>query len=147
MTRSRIVLAALLAALASPAFADQAPAADVAANPALLSGSRWMMVLPKGTDCEVPPEIDFRKDGTIEGNAGCNDFRGSWKTEGARVRIERKNITSRNCGEKFLKLEQAFGGAVDGAASLKADGKELILVSADGKELGRVTPVVAGSCD
>ena len=140
-------LAASLAAGSGSALADSLSAAEAAAAPARLAGSHWMMALPKEGGCEVPPEISFKKDGTIEGNAGCNDFKGSWKAAGSALRIERRNTTSRNCGEKFLALEKAFGAALDHAASLKADGGSLILLDSRGQELGRIIPAFAGSCD
>lgn len=145
---SALAIAVTSAASSSPAFAADAPAAsDIAANPALLSGTRWMMALPKESDCEVPPEVAFKKDGSIEGNAGCNDFTGDWKAEGKTLKVERKNTSSRNCGPKFLALEKAFGGALDKTAALRAEGNLIALLDADGEVLARITPAVAGACD
>ena len=68
MTLRRSIFAAAIAAMISTtAFAAPGAAAS-------LAGTSWMMELPKGSSCEVPPEIQFRKDGSIAGNAGCNDF-------------------------------------------------------------------------
>ena len=76
MTLRRSIFAAAIAAMISTtAFAAPGAAAS-------LAGTSWMMELPKGSSCEVPPEIQFRKDGSIAGNAGCNDFKGSWKADG-----------------------------------------------------------------
>ena len=139
---------ALTAASSFPALAAEGPApAEVAANPALLSGTRWMMAIPKESDCEVPPEVAFKKNGAIEGNAGCNDFKGSWKAEGKTLRIERQNTSSRSCGPKFLALEKAFGGALDKTVALRAEGNLIALLDAEGEVLARITPAVAGACD
>ncbi len=121
-------------------------AAASAAVPAL-SGTSWMMELPKDSHCEVPPEIEFRKDGSIAGNAGCNDFKGNWKQDGEKISIGYQPVTNRSCGEAFLAPERAFTAGLKGAVQLKEDGKALLLISSSGKTLLRVVPAKAGACD
>ncbi len=117
-----------------------------AAAPAL-AGTSWMMALPKGADCEVPPEVKFLKDGRIEGNAGCNDFGGSWKQDGDRLTVKYEPKTNRNCAKAFLEPEKVFAAGLRGVASVKPDGKGLLLLDAAGKTLVRVVPAEAGACD
>lgn len=135
-----LALSALALGCLPPARAAQAPALKD------LGGTRWMMVLPKDSSCEVPPEVDFAKDGTLVGDTGCNEFGGTWETDGKRLSIKRRNKTSRNCAKQFLDLEHAFAGALDRTASAKPAGSDLILLDAEGRELLRLTPAVAGSC-
>ena len=135
--------AALVCACAATPAQDAATAAELKT----LAGTTWMMKIPKGHACEVPPEIEFRKDGTVRGNSACNDFSGTWKADGDRLSVSVKNTTQRKCGKAFAELETAFGGALRSFASVRKEGNGLLLRDAGGKTLVTIVPALAGACD
>ena len=151
MTSQRLLHALLLCGAAAflcscasrPAQDDPATAAALES----LAGTNWMMLIPKGQSCEVPPEIEFRKDGTAAGNSGCNEFAGNWKVAGGRLLLTVENKTNRRCGKSFMALEETFGGALRRYASVKKEGKALTFLGSDGKPLAQIVPAQAGACD
>jgi heat shock protein HslJ len=82
--------------------------------------------------------------GTISGNAGCNTFRGTYKTQGERIAIGKLSTTRKACpGDGVMKQETNFVGALEKAETWKIERGELTLFAADGMRL--VTAVGPGN--
>ena len=77
----------------------------VADTPSLkLTDTSWMMQLPKGSQCEVPPMIEFA-DGKATGDLGCNRFTGNVVIDGEKIRFDQVAVTMKMCAPEYMALE------------------------------------------
>ena len=109
--RSRAVLGVLLAALslsvATPAHAGDAPAP----RPSRLAApaetvdvtGKW-----QGERTAIIQTVTFRADGTMSGNAGCNDFSGTYKVKSWFITIGPLATTLKFCDDATMIAEHAF---------------------------------------
>ena len=111
-----------------------------------LGGTSWAQALPKAKSCDLPPEITFEKDGTLAGNAGCNDFRGTWSRDGDKLSLRFEPSSSYPCGKAKLALEASFSRSLRATVSARLEGSALLLLDAGGRELARLEPAFAGAC-
>lgn len=113
------------------------PGADTA-NGGLVNTS-WTAVAIDGAPTLVgaKPTLTFAQDGTVSGNAGCNQYSASFRTDGATIAIGQVRSTLMGCDGDRNAQEAAFLGGLQGATSWQqADDGNLIL---DG-----VVEIVAG---
>jgi heat shock protein HslJ len=139
MTRrieGRMLAAVLVAAslVMAACGGDDAPSLD---------GTSWTLA-PSSLDVEVPPEaevtIAFTAD-TAAGRSGCNNFTGSYTTDGdGGIDIGPLAGTRMACVPGIDAVEAAVLDRLDRAAGYTIDDDELVLEDDAGDELLRFTP-------
>jgi heat shock protein HslJ len=93
---------------------------------AALPGTSWKVISVAGTQADVssPPTITFGADGTVSGTTGCNTYNGSYKLDGASIKVGPLAMTLMMCDGPAGALEPAFAAALQGATgwTIGADG-------------------------
>ena len=111
-----------------------------------LTDTSWMMKLPKGSQCEVPPMIEFA-DGRATGDLGCNRFSGNVVIDGNQIRFDQVAVTMKMCAPEYMALESEMLNLINNTRSAKQTKDALTFFDADGKEIMTLIPEVAGSCN
>jgi heat shock protein HslJ len=77
---------------------------------------------------------EFGAGGTLSGNAGCNDYTASYKTEGKKISIGPAATTRKMCAEppNIMEQEMQYLQALSTAATYRIDGSNMELRTADG---------------
>jgi heat shock protein HslJ len=73
------------------------------------------------------------KDGQVAGSAGCNNFHGTYSTEGSKLTLGPLATTRRACEEPLMTQEQEFLAALASAVTWSIDGNVLDMHRADGE--------------
>jgi heat shock protein HslJ len=112
-----------------------------------LDGTAWMLPIPKGSSCEVPPMLEF-EEGTVSGDLGCNRIaaRYSLKADGSFAFSDVKR-GKRTCGPEFMALEARMLKVVKNASSVRRTQKTLVFLDRDGKVIETLVPEKAGACE
>ena len=112
-----------------------------------LDGTAWMLPIPKGSSCEVPPMLEF-EEGTVSGDLGCNRItaRYSLKADGSFAFSDVKR-GKRTCGPDFMALEARMVKIVKNAASIRRTQKTLDFLDRNGKIIETLVPEKAGACE
>ena len=76
--------------------------------------------------------LSFR-DGKVAGSAGCNQFHGTYSTEGSRLLLGPLATTRRACEEKLMTQEREFLAALASAVTWSIEGNVLDMHRADGE--------------
>ena len=81
--------------------------------------------------------VTFGEDGKVSGNAGCNNFSGSYETDGDKITVGPLAATRKMCAqpEGVMETEQAFLQALGNAATYNITGDALTLFDKDGGKL------------
>jgi heat shock protein HslJ len=82
----------------------------------------------------VSVEGDLRlevEEEVLHGNAGCNQFRGGWSTDGPTIRIGPLAATRKVCADSVMAEERAFLAALEHAAGYRLTGPRLDLLRPD----------------
>lgn len=114
MRTSAALFAALVAA--STIFGcSQQPGATAAG----LSGTSWQVVSIAGatTIPGAPPTMEFAADGTVSGTNGCNQYNGTYTTDGDKLTVGQLASTLMGCDVQRSAQEQAFNAALTGAST------------------------------
>ena len=147
--RPAIVLSAAIALVACSSTAGQSgspgasagssTAGSSAAAGSGLEGPLWRLTAylgPDGTNVPVPATISASAtfaDGTVSGNAGCNDYTGSYMVAGDTLTIGPLAATKKACGPAETVVETAFMTVMGRVATYAVSGGSLELKTADGK--------------
>lgn len=132
-------------AAATPAASASAPAAGASADApgasaaALqLAGTSWLLVgyvSPTGTHFTVPmavtPTLVFGPT-TVDGNAGCNTFNGTWTLDGEVLALAKVGWTEIACPEPGATVEKAYLANLALVDRASRNGDNLVLRQADG---------------
>jgi heat shock protein HslJ len=109
-----------------------------------LTGSTWQLISfndgKGGMESNLTAEnitITFGEDGQVSGNAGCNDFSGSYQIDGNRLTFGELATTRKMCAkpEGVMETEQAFLKNLSDAATFEVVGDALTLYGQDGGKL------------
>ena len=134
MNPMRSIFAAIAALLLAACASETGAAAPAAAKPDPI-GTWNIASLPAGQDGKRP-FLEFRGDGQMGGNAGCNSFGGSYTLgAGDSITFGPLRQTKMYCGEPQMQAEARVVGALAKATRLEKSGAVLILRDADGKDL------------
>ena len=76
--------------------------------------------------------MTFSADGQVNGGAGCNTYRGSYKVDGNQLTFSPMASTKKMCAEPVMALEQAFFAALGETTSYEISNSQLMLLDADG---------------
>ncbi len=105
----------------------------------------WAEVISK--DCEIPPEVEFGKNGELTGNTACNPLSGTYVQDGSKVDFSGAQTGKRTCGPKLMEVENRLMKNLKAARSVKFDGDKVTFADAQGKTLMTLVPMQPGSCD
>ena len=76
--------------------------------------------------------VNFLEDGTVAGNAGCNDYFGSFETDGDTIAIGPLGSTRKMCpGEGIMEQEALFLQALESSSTYQILGSNLGTRTAD----------------
>lgn len=114
-----------------------------------LTGTTWTVTtltdgdtatsLPAGTR-DKAPHLTFGKDGTVEGNLGCNNFHGKATVAGSSITFGPLASTRKMCGEAEMNVERSVLAVLQGKTTYAIDGQALSLTAENGKGLGASAP-------
>ena len=114
-----------------------------------LATNTWMpLEQNSSSSCEVPPLIEFHKDGSIYGEPGCNTLTGSYKlTSDGRIDLSAMGMTRKLCAKDYMQQEDHFMDLLRKTEFLKLENKQLILLDKEKKEVGRLVPEKSKACN
>jgi heat shock protein HslJ len=103
----------------------------------------WVLVSynDEGIFVPVPPAVDialsFETEGRVYGNAGCNDYSGTYRLDGGLMTIGPLAVTEKYClsPEGVMDLEQHYLFLLQQTTRYNIDGDELVLSYYDIKKL------------
>jgi heat shock protein HslJ len=77
---------------------------------------------------------NFGQDGVVSGNAGCNDYSGSYQTDGNAISVGALAVSAMICAEpeEIMQQETDYLAALQSAATYQIDGNRLELRTASG---------------
>ncbi|MFN8473148.1 MAG: META domain-containing protein [Anaerolineae bacterium] len=104
-----------------------------------LEGQLWKLTAfanAQGALTNVPANtrttLEFNN-GQVSGNAGCNNYFGSYSVNGNQIMISEVAATMKACAQPIMTLEQAYFKALQAAATFKITGDTLELMNNAGK--------------
>ncbi|MDY0116676.1 MAG: META domain-containing protein [Sulfurimonadaceae bacterium] len=107
-----------------------------------LTNTYFKVISLEGAQIEVferEPFIQFEADGGVKGHLGCNDFFGSFKTEGKKISFIHIGSTKMMCPN--LNTEDAFSQVLYDVKMYKIEGESLIFYNNDGEVIARFQAV------
>ncbi len=124
------------ASAAADSLAPAAPESPAPATPAApLEGTEWRLVdiggqpAPAGADSTSHPGFTLLPDGKVQGSAGCNRIRGSYKLDGEKLKFGPLATTRMAC--PAMETETAFLKALEATTRYQVSGSSLTLYGAD----------------
>lgn len=112
-------------------------------RPADLAGTRWAVntLIDGETATSVPadlpkervPHLTFGEDGTVQGNYGCNSYRGKATVKDATITFGPPAGTKKLCPDAEMETERAVLAALDGPATYTIKGSTLTITTDDGR--------------
>lgn len=128
---SILVLLAACSACASP----PAPA---------LAGPRWELAQLEGQPVQGKAFLQFdAAQGRVSGHSGCNRLSGAYAQEGGRLKLAAAASTRMACIGPGDELERRFLAMYQKVAGWRAEGAQMLLLDADGRELARFSAAAA----
>ncbi|MFD6279991.1 META domain-containing protein [Streptomyces sp. NPDC060209] len=116
--------------------------------PAPLTGTTWKVTglvsgsaatsLPAGTENKA--HLTFGKDGSVEGNLGCNSFHGKATVTGSTLTFGALASTRKMCPGPEMELERALLGVLEGKTTYEIDHRALSIDAKSGKGLDASAP-------
>ena len=76
--------------------------------------------------------LKLRNDGTLIGNAGCTDFKGTWKVDAGIVSVADLEFAATDCPADYVPQEEAVKAVFAAPFSAQVTGDQLTLTSEDG---------------
>lgn len=119
------ILAVIILAACAPA-----PTTDITGVWRLVSHGDPSSLTPAAAG--VDTSIEFKADGTLGGNVGCNGFGGGYKVSGSTIEFEQMISTLMFCEGPVGEQESAILAVFAESASFTMDGEMLTITSADG---------------
>jgi heat shock protein HslJ len=117
------------------------PLATFAAQSSDLAGTSWDVIsYNNGKQAVVSVTLgttitaNFGADGMLSGNAGCNNYSATYKTDGVKINIGPAATTRMMCAEppNIMDQEMQYLAALATAATYRIDGSRMELRTADG---------------
>lgn len=145
---STLVIVLMLLPGCKPAPPPQEVVEEVELPPAVeLVGTNWVAesVAGQPVGAGFASTVFFETDERVTGNAGCNEYFGSWGTDGEGIAFGHIGATMMSCPDEQMAQEQSFMEALSAAERFEIqDGKLLIFSSgSDGPSVLRPQPVAA----
>lgn len=104
----------------------------------VLSGYTWKLVSygslanPTPAVPDVKTGMTFGKDGSLNGNVGCNSFGGDYKVKGDQITFGPIMATLMACPEPLMQQESTVFNVLTGTVNFKIDGELLTIYDASG---------------
>ena len=96
---------------------------------------------------------NFKQDGQLQGNAGCNSYSGSYEVQGNTISIGDSAATQKECAEPrgLMRQENRYFQALNQAVTFEVEGRNLGVLRRQGYPPGllppgRLTAVSSFSC-
>lgn len=86
---------------------------------------------PKPLVADTQVRLNFTKDGSIGAQAGCNSFGGTYRLEGAVLRIDGGGMTEMGCDPDRMAQDDWLFGLLGSGPTISLAGNELIVRSGD----------------
>ena len=145
MKKVNLLAALVLGATTLTACSVTTPKAP--AEPVVLAGTSWMLQVPKESDCDAPPMLEFG-DNWVAGDLGCNRARGGYTLEGNKLTFDDKMaVTRRMCSPKLMDRESKMLNAINKVRTVEKTDKGLVFYDEAGAELITLVPELSGSCN
>jgi heat shock protein HslJ len=109
-----------------------APSADITGNWTLVAYGDPSNPTPALPDVEA--SIEFKSDGTLGGNVGCNGFGGDYKVTGEAIEFGPVMMTEMFC-EAIAEQESSVVKVLVGSAGFLLEGNTLTIISEDGSSV------------
>ncbi|MGL4648886.1 MAG: META domain-containing protein, partial [Caldilineaceae bacterium] len=87
--------------------------------------------------------MHFNEDGSVSGNAGCNNFNGGFTDDGATITFTPLATTRMLCPEAQMGVENAMLAVLDGSVQYSIEGSTLTMTSTSGTLVFEGVPAVA----
>ncbi|HYC31381.1 MAG TPA: META domain-containing protein [Gemmatimonadales bacterium] len=107
-----------------------------------LAGTKWRLVDLAGQPAAsgVEATLEFGDDGSVSGNASCNNFRGTATVSGDAITFGPLATTRKMCDEVVMTQETAYLAALGEALRYEMKGRELLLHMSGGPAPLRLSP-------
>lgn len=134
--RCAVILFAVIAIV--PSFALLTACAAPTPNPFQLANTKWTLTGMMQNGANQPPVVpeptlEFQTD-TLGGNAGCNSYGGSYKTQGEMIQIGALRSTLMACAdEQAMAQESAFLEALQNARMFEVRDDRLSIIYGQGQ--------------
>ena len=142
MKISALFVAVLVAgsALAGPAFCDEPSPTVRGEEAAALANTKWRAIEIDGEAAAggVTSTLQFQPGGDVNGNGGCNNFRGGVEIKGKTMKFGPLASTMMACEDAKSKQEFRFHSALEKTAAFTVENGELHLIDAAGKTVVRL---------
>lgn len=112
-------------------------------RPADLAGTRWAVTtlidgetatsVPADLPKERVPHLTFGEDGTVQGNYGCNSYRGEAGVKDATITFGPPAGTKKLCPEAEMETERAVLAVLDGPTTYTIKGSTLTITAEGGQ--------------
>ena len=104
-----------------------------------LAGSEWRVesITGKQSVGETEMFIQFRDNGELSGNGGCNRFHGSYTITENNIKFGRVAATRMACPEPVMNLETIFFDALEAATSFEVTEYQMTLSDKSGSLLAK----------
>jgi len=105
-----------------------------------LAGSEWRPIAigPSAPGADTTIFVQFKADGKLAGNGGCNRFFGSYRISGGKISFGPIGATRMACPAPAMELETALFIAFEAAKSFRKRGAELVLFDVRGGTILRM---------
>jgi heat shock protein HslJ len=104
-----------------------------------LSGTRWAMLEANAADPRAGvPTIEFGAAGRASGYSGCNQWFAQVDTADG-LSFGGVGMTRRACPGPAMETERSFGAMLAATRNARVDGDTLMLLGANGEQLGILT--------
>jgi putative lipoprotein len=114
---------------------------DAPENP--LADTAWTLAALNLNQVPVPDSVitlNFTADGVAAGNAGCNDYSGSYTVESDLITIGTITATGQACEDALMAQESAYLAALQSVTEFTQEGNQLVLFDGSGNEVLRLNP-------
>jgi len=105
-----------------------------------LANTNWQLQSANGTQL-VPSGVSvtafFGADGSLTGNAGCNNYTTAYIVNGQSISIQPAAVSGALCGEPADSTERTYLSLLGQAASFQISGGQLILFNSASQEILR----------
>jgi heat shock protein HslJ len=93
-----------------------------------LAGSEW------GPDGSPERFIQFKDDGSVSGNAGCNGFFASYQVKNKSIKFGSVATTKKLCAPDIMDAERAFIGVLNATVSFDLREQKRVMILRDASE-------------
>lgn len=104
-----------------------------------LTSRSWRLAAMRGAGSAASSRIEllFSRAGLLSITGACNHYTADYELDGDALAIAALKGTRRACDPETMTEDDTFVGILDNTARAATDGRQLVLLSADGERLAR----------